>query len=104
MVRERRGPDRREVDDTIPWRPRGGVAEWTNASVLKTDVGQPTVGSNPTPSAREPRLVCAALIVTDARSARSLADAPLPNDLGDAEEKDHARGDGQRPARSTHLG
>jgi len=29
----------------------GGVAEWSIASVLKTEVGQPTVGSNPTPSA-----------------------------------------------------
>jgi hypothetical protein len=29
----------------------GGVAERLKASVLKTDVGQPTVGSNPTPSA-----------------------------------------------------
>jgi hypothetical protein len=27
------------------------VAERTNAAVLKTAVGQPTVGSNPTPSA-----------------------------------------------------
>src|SRR5688500_18782486 len=30
---------------------RGGVAEWTNAPVLKTGVVQATVGSNPTPSA-----------------------------------------------------
>ena len=29
----------------------GGVAEWSNAPVLKTDVAQVTVGSNPTPSA-----------------------------------------------------
>jgi hypothetical protein len=29
----------------------GGVAEWSNALVLKTSVGQLTVGSNPTPSA-----------------------------------------------------
>ncbi len=30
----------------------GGVAEWSNAPVLKTGVGQkPTVGSNPTSSA-----------------------------------------------------
>ena len=29
----------------------GGVAEWSKAAVLKTAVGQPTVGSNPTPSA-----------------------------------------------------
>ncbi len=29
----------------------GGVAEWTIAAVLKTAVGKPTVGSNPTPSA-----------------------------------------------------
>ena len=26
----------------------GGVAEWSKAAVLKTAVGQPTVGSNPT--------------------------------------------------------
>ncbi len=32
----------------------GGVAEWSIASVLKTEVGQPTVGSNPTPSANTP--------------------------------------------------
>jgi hypothetical protein len=38
--------------DAIPCRRRGGVAERTNAAVLKTAVGQPTVGSNPTPSAR----------------------------------------------------
>ena len=31
--------------------PKGGVAEWSIASVLKTEVGQLTVGSNPTPSA-----------------------------------------------------
>jgi hypothetical protein len=36
--------------DAIPYW-RGGVAERTNAAVLKTAVGQPTVGSNPTPSA-----------------------------------------------------
>ena len=30
----------------------GGVAEWTNATVLKTVVPSGTVGSNPTPSAR----------------------------------------------------
>ncbi len=30
---------------------QGGVAEWSNAPVLKTDVPQGTVGSNPTPSA-----------------------------------------------------
>ena len=30
----------------------GGVAEWSNASVLKTDVPQGTGGSNPSPSAR----------------------------------------------------
>ena len=29
----------------------GGVAEWSNAPVLKTGVAQVTVGSNPTPSA-----------------------------------------------------
>ena len=29
----------------------GWVAEWSKAPVLKTGVGQPTVGSNPTPSA-----------------------------------------------------
>ncbi len=29
----------------------GGVAEWSIASVLKTEVGKLTVGSNPTPSA-----------------------------------------------------
>ena len=28
----------------------GRVAEWPIASVLKTEVGQPTVGSNPTSS------------------------------------------------------
>ena len=28
----------------------GGVAEWSIASVLKTEVGKLTVGSNPTPS------------------------------------------------------
>jgi hypothetical protein len=30
---------------------RGGVAEWTNAVVLKTAEVQAFVGSNPTPSA-----------------------------------------------------
>ncbi len=30
----------------------GGVAEWFKAAVLKTAVLQGTVGSNPTPSAR----------------------------------------------------
>jgi hypothetical protein len=30
---------------------KGGVAEWSIASVLKTEVGKLTVGSNPTPSA-----------------------------------------------------
>ena len=34
------------------------MAEWTNAVVLKTAVGQPTVGSNPTPSARGFLLEC----------------------------------------------
>jgi hypothetical protein len=29
----------------------GGMAEWFKAPVLKTGVGQPTVGSNPSPSA-----------------------------------------------------
>ena len=29
----------------------GGMAEWTKAAVLKTAVGQPTGGSNPSPSA-----------------------------------------------------
>lgn len=29
----------------------GGVAEWSNAAVLKTAVLKGTVGSNPTPSA-----------------------------------------------------
>ncbi len=29
----------RRICDAIPWRPRGGVAEWTNAAVLKTAVG-----------------------------------------------------------------
>ena len=29
----------------------GRVAEWSNAPVLKTGDGQPSVGSNPTPSA-----------------------------------------------------
>lgn len=29
----------------------GGVVEWSIAPVLKTGVGKPTVGSNPTPSA-----------------------------------------------------
>ena len=29
----------------------GGVAEWFNAPVLKTDVAQATEGSNPSPSA-----------------------------------------------------
>ena len=29
----------------------GGMAEWTMATVLKTVVGQPTGGSNPSPSA-----------------------------------------------------
>ena len=33
---------------------RGGVAEWSNAPVLKTGVPQGTVGSNPTPSAIRP--------------------------------------------------
>ena len=28
----------------------GWVAEWLNAAVLKTAEGQPSVGSNPTPS------------------------------------------------------
>jgi hypothetical protein len=32
----------------------GGMAEWTKAAVLKTAVGQPTGGSNPSPSARQP--------------------------------------------------
>lgn len=31
--------------------PSGRVAEWSNAPVLKTGDGQPSVGSNPTPSA-----------------------------------------------------
>jgi hypothetical protein len=31
--------------------PSGGVAEWLKAAVLKTAVGQPTGGSNPSPSA-----------------------------------------------------
>jgi hypothetical protein len=30
----------------------GGVAEWSNAPVLKTGIPQGIVGSNPTPSAR----------------------------------------------------
>jgi hypothetical protein len=30
----------------------GGVAEWSKAAVLKTVVPQGTVGSNPTPSAK----------------------------------------------------
>ena len=40
---------------TLP-RPQatGEVAEWSNAPVLKTGVGQPTVGSNPTLSAITP--------------------------------------------------
>src|SRR5688572_23127556 len=46
-------PEGKAADQPDPCENRaaGGVAEWTNASVLKTDVGQPTVGSNPTPSA-----------------------------------------------------
>ena len=32
----------------------GGMAEWTKAAVLKTAVGQPTGGSNPSPSASKP--------------------------------------------------
>ena len=35
----------------------GGVAEWSNALVLKTSVPQGTVGSNPTPSAKSLDLV-----------------------------------------------
>ena len=31
----------------------GGVAEWPNAPVLKTGDGRPSVGSNPTPSAKQ---------------------------------------------------
>jgi hypothetical protein len=31
----------------------GGMAEWTKAAVLKTAVGQPTGGSNPSPSAKQ---------------------------------------------------
>jgi hypothetical protein len=34
--------------------PNGGVVEWSIAPVLKTGVGKPTVGSNPTPSANTP--------------------------------------------------
>ena len=36
-----------------PRSPQGEVAEWSIASVLKTEVGQPTVGSNPTLSANK---------------------------------------------------
>ncbi len=42
--------------ESLRWRsraPLGGMAEWTKALVLKTSVGQPTVGSNPTPSAEQ---------------------------------------------------
>ncbi len=42
---------RRVAQGPTPESVSGGVAEWTNAAVLKTAVGQPTVGSNPTPSA-----------------------------------------------------
>ncbi len=33
----------------------GGVAEWSNAPVLKTGEAQVSVGSNPTPSAKNLR-------------------------------------------------
>ena len=33
----------------------GGMAEWSNAAVLKTVVAQVTVGSNPTPTAIIPK-------------------------------------------------
>ncbi len=32
--------------------PKGGMTEWTMVPVLKTGVGQPTGGSNPSPSAK----------------------------------------------------
>ena len=35
----------------VNYQRNGWVAEWSKAPVLKTGVGQPTVGSNPTPSA-----------------------------------------------------
>jgi hypothetical protein len=37
----------------------GGVAEWPNAPVLKTGDMQVSVGSNPTPSAKEPEKISA---------------------------------------------
>ena len=36
----------------VEFPPLGGMAEWFKAPVLKTGVGQPTVGSNPSPSAK----------------------------------------------------
>ena len=47
-----RQPSKLNVVGSIPiTRSTGEVAEWTKALVLKTSVGQPTVGSNPTLSA-----------------------------------------------------
>ena len=37
--------------DLVKYPAHGRVAEWSIVSDSKSDVGQPTVGSNPTPSA-----------------------------------------------------
>ena len=60
--------------------PHGGVAERLNAPVLKTGIGKPIVGSNPTPSAslNTPLSEAGELIICPLRTFLPAPPAALP--------------------------
>lgn len=55
------------ADPCVMMRRFGGVAEWLKAPVLKTGDGRPSVGSNPTPSARNETALRAPFFVSGSR-------------------------------------
>ena len=83
----------------------GGLAEWFNAAVLKTVVGQPTGGSNPSPSATnfsDRRLVLPPPVLLERRLGEVAVEARICLlEVGDYLEI-LASGFGQRDALNVH--